>query len=86
VKFRGHIQKRNIQQAWLEVVEDWYKVDSKVIGRDDEGHDVIQHDETLVTRVKATCVNNDGSEIACYATSQAQLEGLKRLHIYAAGR
>jgi hypothetical protein len=75
-----------VQKGWTEIVESWMRVDQRMVGKDSDGHDVLEITETPITRVKATCINNDGSEIACYATNPKMLEGLKRLHVFAAGR
>ena len=68
---------------WTNTIESWVRVVQKPVKKDEEGRTILAFDEEPVQRYKATCVNNDGSEIACYAENERVLNGLKRLHMHA---
>lgn len=69
---------------WQHSVQNWIRVVQKPVRKDPEtGRTILNFEEQPVTRYKATCTNNDGTEIACYAENERALHGLMRLHMHA---
>lgn len=60
-------------------ISNWKRVVQKAVGKDEDGHDVLE-----ITEVPVQVIREDYGRTSVFAENERILHGLKRVHIYAA--